>query len=124
MNLTELFKHETDLLQIAEGSFIYEAGDPGDRMYVLMAGEAQIVVGNTVVERATPGSLFGELALVDGSARSASVIAVTDCKVLPIDVKRFQFLVQQTPNFALHVMKVIAERLHNMDKRLLESQES
>ncbi len=122
MDLTELFRFETDLLQIGAGEPVFKVGDPGDRMYVLMAGEADIVVGNIVVERAGPGALLGELALVDATPRTATVMAVTDCSLLPIDVKRFRFLVQETPNFALHVMKVIAERLRRMDRRLLEVQ--
>ncbi len=122
MDLTELFRFETDLLQIGAGQPVFKVGDPGDRMYVLMTGEADIVVGNVVVERAGPGALLGELALVDATPRTATVMAITDCSLLPIDVKRFRFLVQETPNFALHVMKVIAERLRRMDRRLLEVQ--
>ncbi len=122
MDLTELFRFETDLLQIGAGEPVFKVGDPGDRMYVLMKGEADIVVGNVVVESAAPGALLGELALVDAAPRTATVMAVTDCSLLPIDVKRFRFLVQETPNFALHVMKVIAERLRNMDRRLFEVQ--
>jgi CRP-like cAMP-binding protein len=43
--------------------------------------------------------------------RSATVTAATDCQFLPIDAGRFQFLLQQTPNFALHVMRTMADRL-------------
>ncbi len=49
MDLTGLFRFETDLLQIGAGEPVFKVGDPGDRMYVLMAGEADIVVGNIVV---------------------------------------------------------------------------
>lgn len=122
MNLTELFRHETDLVEVAAGDPVFMIGDPGDRMYVLMAGEADIIVGNVIVEKAMPGALLGELALVDAAPRTATVLAVSDCKLLPIDVSRFRFLIQQTPNFALHVMKIIAERLRRMDLRLLDEQ--
>jgi CRP-like cAMP-binding protein len=122
MELTELFRHETDLVEVAAGDPVFMIGDPGDRMYVLMAGEVDIVVGNVIVEKAMPGALLGELALVDAAPRTATVLAVSDCKLLPIDVGRFQFLIQQTPNFALHVMKIIAERLRRMDLRLLDEQ--
>lgn len=124
MDLTELFRFETDLLKIGAGEPVFKVGDPGNVMYVLMEGEADIVVGNVVVEKARPGSLLGELALVDDANRTATVMAVTDCSLVPIDVRRFQFLVQETPNFALHVMKIIAERLRRMDLRLLEAQET
>lgn len=124
MDLKELFRFETDLMEVAKGEFLFSTGDEGDKMYVLMEGEADIIVGNVVVEKSGPGALIGELAILGTSPRTASVEAVTDCRFLPVDVRRFQFMVQETPNFAFHVMKVLAERLRKMDLRLLESQES
>jgi CRP-like cAMP-binding protein len=49
------------------------------------------------------------------------VTAATDCQFLPIDAGRFQFLLQQTPNFALHVMRTMADRLRRVDLLLLEA---
>lgn len=123
MDLTELFRFETDLVHVAAGEPVFKEGDPGKIMYVLMEGEADIVIGHAVVEKARPGTMLGELALVDDVKRTATVTAVTDCALVPIDVNRFLFLVQETPNFALHVMKIIAERLRNMDVMLKEAQE-
>jgi len=59
--------------------------------------------------------MVGEMAMIDENVRSATVIAKTDCKLLPIDRKRFSFLTQQTPNFAMYVMSVIANRLRKTD---------
>ena len=55
--------------------------------------------------------LRGELALIDRRPRSATAVAVTACVLAPIDEKQFQFMVQQTPFFALQVMRVLTERL-------------
>jgi CRP/FNR family cyclic AMP-dependent transcriptional regulator len=49
------------------------------------------------------------------------VTAATDCQFVPIDAKRFQFLVQQTPHFALQVMKIMADRLREMNRLVLEA---
>ena len=84
-------------------------------MYVLMAGTALIVVHNRVVETAEAGAIIGEMGMIDEGPRSATVVAKTDCRLVPIDRKRFTFLIQQTPNFALHVMRVIANRLRRTD---------
>lgn len=124
MDPKQLFRFETDLLEIGAGKNLFKEGEAGDRMYVLMDGDAVIMVGNSIVERLQPGSLVGELSLIEPSPRTATVLAVTDCKFVPIDVKRFRFLVEQTPNFALHVMKVMAERLKSMDIRFLEAQQT
>lgn len=122
MNLIELFRHETDVAAIPAGQAIFRAGEPGYVMYVLISGTADVMVGDIVVERAEPGALLGEMALVEHAPRMATVTAATDCVLVPIDAARFHFLVQQTPYFATHVMKIMAERLRKMDLRLLESQ--
>ena len=57
------------------------------------------------------------MSLVDGSPRSATVLAKSDCKLVPIDMHRFQFLIRETPHFAIHVMRVIADRLRRNDHR-------
>jgi CRP/FNR family transcriptional regulator, cyclic AMP receptor protein len=121
MNLSELFRFETDLVFIPAGQTLFRAGESGDLMYVLMKGSATVTVGDTVVEKAVQGALLGELALIEHTPRSATVTATTDCQLVPIDTKRFQFLVQQTPNFALHVMKAMADRLRRTDLLLLET---
>jgi CRP/FNR family cyclic AMP-dependent transcriptional regulator len=115
MNLAELFHHETDLRQLSAGTTLFREGDTGDLMYVLLSGSAEISVGGRVVETAQAGAIVGEMAMIDDGARSATVVAKNDCKFVPIDRRRFNFLVQQTPNFALHVMRVIANRLRRTD---------
>ena len=62
-----------------------------------------------------PGALIGEMALIDDSPRTASAVAKTSCRLAEIDRRRFHFLVQQTPHFATHVMKTLADRLRRMN---------
>jgi CRP/FNR family transcriptional regulator, cyclic AMP receptor protein len=72
------------------------------------------MVGGLVVEDAGPGTLLGEMALIDNSPRTASVVAKTPCRFAQMDQRRFHFLVQRTPYFATHVMKALADRLRHM----------
>ena len=58
------------------------------------------------------------MALIEHAPRTATATAKTDCALVPISEKRFTFMVQQTPHFALQIMKVMAERLRRMDARL------
>jgi CRP/FNR family cyclic AMP-dependent transcriptional regulator len=118
MNLAELFRHETGLQALPSCQTLFKEGEPGDQMYVLMSGSADIIVHNQVVETVGPGAIIGEMAMLDEGARSATVLAKSDCQLLPIDKKRFNFLIQQTPHFAVHVMRVIATRLRRTDKLL------
>ncbi len=88
-------------------------------MFVLLDGQAEIVVGNTVVEKSEPGALLGEMALIENSPRTATVRANTVCKFARISPARFNFLVQQNPFFAIHVMKTLVERLRAMNQRVV-----
>lgn len=119
MNLAELFRHETDLQALPAGQVLFKEGDELDGlMYVLMSGTAEIVVKSRVMETAEAGAILEEMAMIDEGVRSATVVAKSDCKLLAIDHKRFNFLVQQTPNFAQNVMRVIANRLRRADVAL------
>src|SRR5262249_44984658 len=113
IDLTTLFRNATAVTKRA-GEVLFEAGSPGTEMYVVRTGEIAIHLGNTVVERVGPGSLLGEMALIDNSPRSATAIASQDSEVIAIDQKQFLFMVQQTPFFAIQVMRVMAARLRAM----------
>lgn len=116
--MVQLFHHEADLLEIAAGQTLFSTGEKGDLMYILMSGTAEIIVHGKVVENAEAGAIVGELAMIDDLTRSATVVAKSDCKFLQIERKRFNFLIQQTPHFALHVMRVMADRLRKTDEFL------
>lgn len=111
MDLIELFRHQMDLQTVPAGHLLFKEGERGNFMYVLISGSADIIVGHRVMETAVAGAIVGEMAIIDDSARSATVTAVSDCKFLPIERERFNFLIQRKPEFALHVMRVMADRL-------------
>jgi len=58
-----------------------------------------------------------EMALIDARERSATAIAKSDCRLAPVDQKRFLFMVQQTPFFSLDVMRVLVRRLRHMNEK-------
>jgi CRP/FNR family cyclic AMP-dependent transcriptional regulator len=100
----------------AAGDVIFAEGDKGDAMFVVRTGEVTIERGGSVMETLSGGGVFGEMALIDGSPRSATVRAKTDCEVAPINEKTFLFLVHETPFFAIAVMRTLADRLRRMDE--------
>jgi CRP-like cAMP-binding protein len=102
----------------AAGDVVFAEGDKGDAMYVVRSGELNIERNGKVMETVGPGGLFGEMALIDGSPRVATVRAKTDCEVAPINEKTFLFLVHETPFFAVAVMRTLANRLRRMDQSL------
>lgn len=93
---------------------IFKEGDSGDCMYGILAGEVDLLVNGKVVETIATGEVFGTGALVGVGARTYTAIAKTDCKLAFLDQQRFLFAVQETPMFALKVMKSYSERLNRL----------
>jgi CRP/FNR family cyclic AMP-dependent transcriptional regulator len=113
MATTNLFLNETDPKHFKAGERIFSEGDAGDYMYGVIQGEVEILKDGKVVDTIGPGGIFGEMALIDHTARSATAVAKSECKAAQISEKRFYFLVQQTPNFALHLLRVLTERIRH-----------
>ena len=112
-----LFGKDTDVVTLAPGDVLFEKNEPGRVMYVVKSGEMQIIDGNYVYETVSAGGILGEMALVDAGPRSATVRAVKQSVVIPLDERRFLFMVSQTPFFALRLMRVMSARLRAMNER-------
>jgi CRP/FNR family transcriptional regulator, cyclic AMP receptor protein len=121
MLVTRLFEHASDVRNVAAGTTIFREGDERDYMYAVVDGEVDLSVAGQPLDTVAVGGLFGEMALIDKAPRIATAVARTNAKIVPVDEKRFLFLIQQTPNFAIHVMRVLSERLRRMDERFAAS---
>ena len=106
------------LAHFAPGDTIFEVGQPGDLMYLVKSGEVAIKIGDNVVGTIRPGEIFGEMALIDAAPRSATAIAATECTLLPINEKRFLFMIDEVPFFALQVMRIMSRRLRSADSQM------
>ena len=110
-----LFDNETDVVALQPGEELFRKGDAAHHVYIVKSGKLQIFDGNRILETVKAGGILGEMALISDDARSATARAIGECVVIPIDQKRFLFLVQQTPFFALKVMRVMCDRLRAMN---------
>ena len=115
---------DKEATSFAPGQYVFKAGDPGEAMYIVVEGEVDILDGSILLETSGQGSIVGELALIDDEPRSATAIAKTECKLVVVDRRRFQYMVQETPLFALSVMKVLADRLRRKNIRIRAGIES
>jgi CRP/FNR family cyclic AMP-dependent transcriptional regulator len=111
-----LFRSDAHAFPVAQGVVLFRDGDAGEEMYGVVAGEIEIVKHGRLIEAIGPGGIIGEMAVVDGSPRSADAVARTDCRVSRIDRRRFEHLVANHPTFALQVMSVMAERLRRVNE--------
>lgn len=115
----EIFQTTPEPQKIEAGAVIFTEGDTGNIMYGLVEGEVEISVKGKVWETIHQGDIFGEGALVHSDhKRASSAIAKTDCKLAFMEQKNFMFAVQQTPMFALEVMRSYSDRLRRLRQSL------
>jgi len=118
LDLLEVFKDSEDVLDYPSGAVIAVEGEQGSQMYVVMKGEVVISIHGRNMAVAGPGEIVGEMALINSNIRSATVTAKTDCRLALIDQASFNSLLRYVPDFSLHVMRVLTERLKNAYDRI------
>lgn len=104
------------------GHVIFEEGSTGRELYVVLDGEVEIAkvsgAAKTVIVTLGKGEFFGEMAVIDGSSRSATAIAAAPkTRVMRINHARFVYLVSQQPAFALMIMDALSKRLRASNER-------
>lgn len=115
----DLFRHDPEYIEIKEGDTLFKQGDLGEIMYVLIEGKAEITISGVLFGEYIQGSIVGEMAVIDGSPRYGTVTALTNCRFVKVDKKRFLFLIDETPGFAIEVIRIMAMRLKECDVRVI-----
>lgn len=100
------------------GAPIVKEGDPGDSFFVVVKGQAKVTAKGRTVRRLVPGDYFGEIALLDGGDRSATVRSETPMTLLEIKRNAFVRLVRQEPTIALGILKGLARLLRQTERSL------
>lgn len=107
-----------------QGEVIIHEGEPGDEMYLIESGRVRVVRQRgekaVLLDEMEAGDLFGEMALLTGEPRSATITALTDLNVWVISQSDFDDLVTAYPNLALALSRLLSERLRNADTRFLQ----
>jgi class 3 adenylate cyclase len=118
-SLAEIASEET----FGPGEVLAEQGEPGEELYVLVSGEVGVVLGlgapgEREVARRGPGDHLGEMAVVGGGPRSASLVARTDVRALMVDRPHFESLLRERPEVSLSLMRALVERVQESTRLL------
>jgi len=100
--------------QIAElpaGVDLVKEGEPGDALFIILEGDALVHREGEELNRVGPGAYFGELAILDGEPRSATVVATTDVKVAVIGIRMFRTLLREFSDLAEQLLIAMAGEL-------------
>ena len=104
------------------GQAVFDQGDPGDHLYVIRAGEVELVregtSGHRAVARLGPGDFFGELSLVAGQPYSTRAVAVSATRVLALDRETLEAMCVDQPEIAIRLVRVLVSRLIEAERRL------
>jgi hypothetical protein len=106
-------------LDFVDGDMICEQGEPGDEMYVIISGEVRVVVSHDgesekEIAHRSAGDVVGEMSIISGGPRIASVLAVGDVRILCIDRLSFESLLRERPEVSMAVMRELCKRLKQL----------
>jgi len=105
-----------DEVAFRKGERIVEAGERGGAFYVILEGQAKVTKGSRTLARLSAGDFFGELALLDGGPRLASVTATSPVRAIRIFKRSFDRLVAEEPAVAAKMLRVLAARLRDAER--------
>jgi CRP-like cAMP-binding protein len=106
-----------DEVDAPKGKAIVREGEPGRECFVIADGRARATIRGKGSVGLGPGSFFGEMSLLDQGPRSATVTAETDMHLLVLGSREFSALVNEVPTVAVRMMRGLAERLRNAERR-------
>ncbi len=99
-----------------EGTLIAREGERGIGLFMILEGECRVSIGGKTKAKLGPGDFFGEVALLDGGPRTATVTAVTQVKLIGITGWVFRGLLMEHPTIALKTLEAVAGRLRSVTK--------
>jgi CRP/FNR family transcriptional regulator, cyclic AMP receptor protein len=116
-HLKQITEH-ADEISFRPNETIVEAGQPGGSFFVVVEGEAKVVRGPKVLARVGPGEFVGEISLLDGGPRTATVVADTSVLAIRIFKSSFDKVLAQEPSVATKILMVVARRLREAERRI------
>ena len=107
---------------LMDGEILFEQDEPGNEMYVVISGEVGVMIsggenGNREVARRKAGETVGEMSVISGNLRTATLIAAGDVHLLCLDQKSFEGLLRERPEVSLAVMRMLCDRLQQVTSR-------
>lgn len=116
-HLKQIAEH-ADEVGFRAGEAVVEEDQPGGSFYVILEGEVRVVRGGKTIARMGPGEFFGEISLLDGGPRTATVLAETPVLAIRVFKRSFDKVVTQEPGVASKILAVVARRLREAERTL------
>jgi CRP-like cAMP-binding protein len=108
----------TTEVDVAPGEVLCQEGEAGHEFFVVVKGDARVAMSDREIATLGPGSFFGEMALIDGGPRIATITAVSPMRLLVLHRRDFRLLLSSRPVLVAEVVAVIGERMRSIQRRL------
>ncbi|MGB3734814.1 MAG: cyclic nucleotide-binding domain-containing protein [Ilumatobacter sp.] len=106
----------SDEITMTAGTTIIDQGQTGREAFVIVHGNVTVRRNNRKVATLGPGSVVGEMSLLDNGPRTAAVICDTDCTLLVIDQRRFRGVMEEIPAISHKLLGSLAGRIRELDR--------
>lgn len=107
-----------EVVNYMAGHSIVREGEAGESFFVVLTGQAKVTVKGRTVNRVLPGDHFGEISLLDGGPRTATVVSETPMTMLMITRKAFTRALEDAPDLAISLMESLARMIRRVDRSL------
>ena len=107
-----------DVARFMAGATLVKQGVVGDSFYVVLTGQAKVIANKRTLNRLLPGDHFGEISLLDGGPRSASVVAETEMTLVIITQKDFLAMLGKDPEITVCLLEGMARTVRRLDRSL------
>jgi CRP-like cAMP-binding protein len=117
-HLNIIAKH-ADEVRLGEGKILARQGEQGQEFLLIVEGSARVERNGKLIAKLAAGDFFGEMSLIDGKPRTATVIAETPITLLVIHTRSFGYLLDTVPGLQKKVLVTLCERLRKADETLI-----
>jgi CRP/FNR family cyclic AMP-dependent transcriptional regulator len=104
------------IVEVAAGTVVTELGEPGDSFFVIIDGTVAARTPIGAGSELKPGDFFGEMSLLDGEPRSATIVASTDLRLLVVDRTHFWQLLDETPDLIRRILTILSRRVRRLEQ--------
>jgi CRP/FNR family cyclic AMP-dependent transcriptional regulator len=106
------------VIDVQAGMAVFQQGEPGATMYVILSGRIDMVNGDKVIESLGVEAAFGMMSLIDALPRTATALVSEDAQLAVIDRKKYQFMLHELPSFAIFLIQTLANRVRSTARAL------
>lgn len=104
------------IIEAPAGAVVTQIGEPGDTFFVLIDGIVAVRTPVGTGAELHPGDFFGEMSLLDGEPRSATIVATTPLRLLVVDRSHFRRLLEETPELITRMLTILSRRVRRLEQ--------